>query len=195
MTNSQVHPQGWISLLIAPKYEELAKQMRAERDCQYGNIYAEAVTDERWVGDLGEMVFNSWFKHEKIKGYEWVLDDAAGAPDFVTALNIRIGVKTVKRKVPPREGYTAQITARHAEEPIDQFFFMTYEIDKRRMWLLGGIDRDRFLKEARYYEAGEWVHPKYQIRQGHEIYNIEIAKLIRPKFWLEQVAFENDLPN
>jgi len=37
----------------------------------------------------------------------WVLDDAAGQPDFVTALNIRIGVKTVKRKVPPREDYTA----------------------------------------------------------------------------------------
>ena len=113
MTNSQVHPQGWISLLIAPEHEERAKQMRAERDRQYGNIYAEAATDERWVGDLGEMVFNSWFKHEGIQGFEWVLDDAAGAPDFVTALNIRIGVKTVKRKVPPREDYTAQITARH----------------------------------------------------------------------------------
>ena len=41
MTNSQVHPQGWISLLIAPEYEERAKQMRAERDRQYGNIYTE----------------------------------------------------------------------------------------------------------------------------------------------------------
>lgn len=58
-------------------------------------------------------------------GIEWVVDDAAGRPDVVTALNIRIGVKTVKRQVPPREGYTAQITARHAEEPIDQYFFMT----------------------------------------------------------------------
>ena len=51
MTNSQVHPQGWISLLIAPEYEERAKQMRAERDRQYGNIYAEAATDERWVNE------------------------------------------------------------------------------------------------------------------------------------------------
>lgn len=88
MTNSQVHTQGWISLLIAPEHEERAKQMRAKRDRQYGNVYAEAATDERWVGDLGEMVFNSWFKHEGIQGFEWVLDDAAGAPDFVTALNI-----------------------------------------------------------------------------------------------------------
>ncbi|MGU2008106.1 hypothetical protein ACSEQB_01605 [Pseudomonas aeruginosa] len=188
MTNSQVHPQGWISLLIAPEHEERAKQMRAERDRQYGNIYTEAATDERWVGDLGEMVFNSWLKHEGVRGFEWVLDDAAGQPDFVTALNIRIGVKTVKRKVPPREDYTAQITARHAGEPIDQFFFMTYEIAKRRMWLLGGINRECFLQEARYYGAGEWVHANYKIRQGHEIYNIEIAKLIPPKVWIKTVA-------
>ena len=188
MTNSQIHPQGWISLLISPEYEERAKQMRAERDRQYGNIYAEAATDERWVGDLGEMVFNSWFKHEGIQGFEWVLDDAAGQPDFVTALNIRIGVKTVKRKVPPREDYTAQITARHAEEPADHYFFMTYEIAQSRMWLLGGIDRERFLQESRYYGAGEWVHANYQIRRGHEIYNIEMGKLTAPKTWLAQVT-------
>ncbi|GFE98132.1 MULTISPECIES: hypothetical protein [Acetobacteraceae] len=188
MANSQVHPQGWISLLIAPEYEERAKRMRAERDRQYGNIYAEEATDERWVGDLGEMVFNSWLKHEGVQGFQWVLDDAAGQPDFVTALNIRIGVKTVKRKVPPREDYTAQITARHAREPIDQFFFMTYEIAHRRMWLLGGLERERFLQEARYYQAGEWVHPKYQVRQGHEIYNIEISKLVAPHLWIKPVA-------
>ena len=47
MTNGQFHPQGWIFLLIAPEYEERAKQMRAERDHQYGNIYTEAATDER----------------------------------------------------------------------------------------------------------------------------------------------------
>lgn len=188
MTNSQVHPQGWISLLIAPEYEARAKRLRAERDKRYGNIYAEVASDERWVGDLGEMVFNSWFKHEGIQDFEWVLDDAAGKPDFVTALNVRIGVKTVKRKVPPREGYTAQITARHAEEPIDHYFFMTYEIAQRRMWLLGGIDRERFLQESRYYGAGEWVHASYQIRQGHEIYNIEIAKLTPPKRWIAQVS-------
>ncbi|WP_198660701.1 hypothetical protein [Acidithiobacillus ferrivorans] len=140
------------------------------------------------MGNLGEMVFNSWFKHEGIQGFEWVLNDASGQPDFVTALNIRIGVKTVKRKVLPREDYTAKITARHTDEPIDQVFFMTYEIAKRRMWLLGGIDRERFLQEARYYGAGEWVHTNYQIRQGHEIYNIEIAKLTAPKDWISQVT-------
>jgi len=65
---------------------------------------------------------------------------------------------------------------------------MTYEIAQRRMWLLGGINREQFLEEARYYGAGEWVHSNYQIRQGHEIYNIEIAKLVSPLSWINSVT-------
>lgn len=187
MAISKTHPQGWISVPVPPEFEARAKQMRVERDRQYGNIYVETCTDERWVGDLGEIVFNSWFKHEGVTGFQWVLDAVAGKPDFITALNIRIEVKSVKRQVPPIESYTAQITARHAKEPIDQYFFMSYEINKRRMWLLGGIERELFLRDARYYSAGEWVHKNYQVRAGHEIYNLEITKLVRPKDWIAQV--------
>lgn len=65
---------------------------------------------------------------------------------------------------------------------------MTYEITNRCMWLLGGLERERFLDEARYYHVGEWVHPNYQIRQGHEIYNIEISKLVAPHAWLQSLS-------
>lgn len=96
-------------------------------------ISVKSLQENCWVGDLGEMIFKSWFKHGGIAGFQWVLDDAASQPDFVTALNIRIGMKSVKRKVPPKENYAAQITARHAKEPIDHYFFMTYEITRHRM--------------------------------------------------------------
>lgn len=188
VTPSQIHSEGWISLSVEQRFEDWARQLRAERDQHYGNIYAEAGTDERWVCDLGEKVFDSWLKHAGVPDFEWVLDGAAGAPDFVTTEGIRIGVKTVKRQVPPQIHYTAQITARHAEEPIDQFFFMSYELLSHRMWLLGGVERGCFLSEARHYAAGEWVHPKYQIRPGHEIYNIEVSKLTRPMQWLPILA-------
>lgn len=161
--------------------------MRAQRDLQYGNIYAEAPSDARWVGELGEKVFDSWLKHEGIQGFAWILDDAAGKPDFVTANGIRIGVKTVKRQAPPREAYTAQITASHAREPIDHYFFMSYEFTARRMWLLGGIDRERFLRQARYHGPGDRVHDNYQIRPGHEIYNIGLDKLVAPDEWIGQL--------
>lgn len=136
------------------------------------------------MGDLGELVFDKWLRHHQVMGYDWVLDGAAGSPDFQLTSGIRIGVKTVKRRVAPRDGYTAQITARHTEEPIEQFFFMTYEIAKRRMWLLGGIDKQGFLNGAIYYPAGSQVHASYTIREGHEIYNIDIGMLVPPREWL-----------
>ena len=44
------YPQGWIAVDISEDNERWAKAKRAERDQQYGNIYQEAATDERWVG-------------------------------------------------------------------------------------------------------------------------------------------------
>ena len=185
---SQTHANGWISVDLRAENEARAKAIRAERDRQYGNIYQEAATDERWVGDLGELVFDRWLRHRKVAGYQWILEGTAGAPDFRLQSGVRIGVKTVKRKVPPQAGYTAQITARHTREPIEQFFFMTYEIKIRRMWLLGGIDKQSFLAGARYHGAGDKVHDNYTIRQGHEIYNIDMARLVPPDEWLGRLA-------
>ena len=185
---AEEYPQGWIVVDISEANERWAKAKRAERDQQYGNLYQEAITDERWVGDLGELVFDKWLKHHRVERYNWILEGAAGAPDFQLASGIRIGVKTVKRQVSPRKGYTAQITARHTKEPIEHFFFMTYEIAKRRMWLLGGIDKQGFLDKAIYYPAGSQVHANYTIREGHEIYNIDIGELVRPHEWLSRLV-------
>ncbi len=164
-----------------------AKELRAQRDERYGNIYVEADTDYRWAGEIGEIGFDTWLHRQGLTDYEWVLEDVAGKPDFVIC-GATVGVKTVKRKVRMQPDYTAQITARHAHEPVDFFFFTCYEFPRQRLWLLGGIERDRFLREARYYGPGEWVHPHYQIRSGHEIYNIEVSHLITPAEWLRSVS-------
>lgn len=185
--NSVVHPEGWISVEIAPFFEEQAQKIRANRDRRYGNIFAEAGTDQRWVGDLGEMAFNSWLKHQGLEGIQWVRDDAAGKADFILPGGFRIGVKTVKRQGDPKNDYSAQITARHAEEPVDHYFFLSYHLKARRMWLLGGLERTCFLAEARLYRAGEQVHSHYRIRPGHEILNLPISELIRPLDWLENL--------
>lgn len=186
---STVHTNGWVSVLLTQENENRAKRIRKQRDAQYRNIYAEINTDERWVGDLGEIVFKSWLKHCGITEFDWLLEDAAGKPDFIIPPNIGLGIKTVKRKVPPISGYTAQITAKHASEPIDYYFFMTYEIKIKKMWLLGAISQELFLKKSRYYAAGEHVHRNYKVREGHEIYNIEIDKLTPPLDWLSSLGF------
>lgn len=154
---------------------EYAKRIRSKRDEKYANLYTEKETDMRWVGDLGELCLALFLKHKKVN-YDWELESVTDNFDFLIEEKT-YGVKTVKRKNKPKEEYTAQITAKHIEEPVDRFLFLSYEYPKKIMWLLGWIDRLSFREEARYYKAGDQVHQHYTIRPGHEIYNIEIFKL------------------
>jgi hypothetical protein len=184
----KVNHYGWVELTVDEATVERAKQMRAERDRHYGNIYQEANSDLRWVGEVGEICFDSFLRESAIDPFEWILDRPAGKPDFlVGGRAVRVGVKTVKRKVPMHPDYTAQITARHADEPVDQFFFACYELQRKVLVLLGGIERERFVREATYYGAGEKVHENYTVRQGHEIYNIKVGKLVSPMDWLANI--------
>jgi hypothetical protein len=183
-----LRPDGCIALPATPRNEAYAKAIRADRDKKYGNIFEETAEDERWVGELGEIALKSWFGHEGVVGFTWNVENPIGNPDFLTDLGVSVDVKTVKRKGEPKMNYTAGITARHLEEGVDQFFFMSYEMSARRMWFLGGIDRDTFRKYARYYGPGEKPHPDYTIREGHEIYNIQISRLVRPRDWLLEVT-------
>lgn len=114
-------PRSWIMILVSPEWEQHAQTIRKKRDELYGNIFTEEESDQRWVGDLGEICFNHRLKQNGLTGFEWHLNNATGKPVF-TIGQIRIDVKTVKRKVPPRPDYTAQITARHKDHPIDQLF-------------------------------------------------------------------------
>jgi hypothetical protein len=181
----EVHssPEGWILLPVDDEIVQQAQQIRARRDAQYTNIFREVDTDLRWVGEIGELCFYFWLREHAPGNGRWIRDQAAGKPDFIIH-GQPIGMKTVKRKVAFRPDYTAQITARHAEEPVDHFFFASYEQPRQRLWLLGGITRSDFLKHARYYAAGEQVHEHYTVRDGHEIYNIAAKYLTPPLAWL-----------
>ena len=57
--------------------------MRAERDRVYGNIYQDEEGDRRWVGDVGEICMADWLSQQPGLLYDWILEDAAGRPDFV----------------------------------------------------------------------------------------------------------------
>ncbi len=163
-----------------------AQHMRTERDRLYANLFREVDTDLRWVGEIGEICFDAWLYDQGDVDHEWITDEAAGRPDFVVD-GTTVGVKTVKRKVPMQPHYTAQISVPHAQEPVDDFFFASYEYPQQRLWLVGGIGRQQFLQEARYHAAGESVHAGYRVRGGHAIYNIEIRHLRAPETWLKGV--------
>lgn len=186
--SSEINQFGWIILDVPVMAEHKAIRLRKSRDEKYGNIYLEEETDERWVGDLGEYVFKSFLTSRGIskESYEWILENAAGKADFIMMDGSTVDVKTVKRKVQVQPGYTAQITAKHIDEDVEHYFFMSYQNKVRKMTLLGGISKSEFKKNAIYYGEGAQVHRDYIIRKGHEIYNIDVTKLIPPDQWLAQ---------
>jgi len=175
-----INAHGWVCIQLNEQHENAAMKFRIKRDAVYGNIFSERTSDARWVGDLGEWVFNSFLRSCGLTDAVWLRDGkASGEPDFKIG-NLAIGVKTVKRKVAPQKDYTAQITARHANEPVTHFFFLTYDIVNKRMWLIGGIDKPRFLNFSQYFSAGDKVHDNYVIRPNHEIYNIGLQFICPP---------------
>lgn len=183
---------GWIGIELTNDIIEQAKEIRAKRDSQYGNIFDENETDLRLIGDVGEIVFNIWLKHHKVSPLEWIYENAAGKVDFI-AFSSTIDVKTVKRSVDMQPNYTAQVTARHTKKDVDYYFFCVYETHTGIFWLLGGITKVEFLKKAIYYGEGMEVHPKYKIRKGHEIYNIAVSDLTLPDDWLASLSVPEDI--
>lgn len=180
---------NFIVLDVDQATEEQAKKIRAERDEKYGNIFMEAPSDMRWVGEIGEIVFKRWANSFPGISARWITDKVAGQPDFEIN-GFTVDVKTVKRKDAVKPHYTAQVTARHAKHRVDFYFFASYELPRRRLWLLGGISQENFIERARYHGPGDKVHANYTVRPGHEIYNIAISKLEPPQYWLEALALD-----
>jgi len=184
-------PLDWISIEVGEVVLNRARALRALRDERYGNIFGEAASDMRWIGEVGEIIMAGWLAERHTAGagwaYYWATSKVCGEPDFWIGTS-SVDVKTVKRASAMKPEYTAQVTARHTQEDVDYFFFTTYIVSERKLLLLGGIDRAQFLSSARYYGAGQWVHTYYQIRPGHEIYNIGVANLTPPLIWLGEIA-------
>lgn len=180
-------PNGWLTANVPDRCLDIAIDMRAIRDRQYRNIFEELPSDCRYVGEIGELMFHAWLRHVLEYPYEWITEEAAGKPDYILASQIAVELKTVKRGGPMFPHYAAGMTARHVDKPADHYFFACYEKPLQKLWLIGGITKSEFKKHARYYGAGEVVHPGYTIRAGHEIYNIEIERLTKPKLWIDQI--------
>ena len=180
--------EGWLEFFVNDNMISAAKEINRRGDQTYAtNLYTELPSDWRWVGFLGELVFDLMCYELEIPR-TWHKELGAGKTDF-SILNYSIGVKTVKRSVPMKLYYEAQISKRHANEPSTDYFFCCYEIETKRMVMLGGINRKEYLSQAVFFGEGEYVHPNYLIRKGHSIYNLEVSKLVRPIDWLKSLIY------
>lgn len=174
----------WWKVQLSEDLETQAKIIRVERDKRYGNIFAIKPTDERWVGDLGEIVFDLYLKSRNIEDYTWIKEDTARKPDFII-FGQRIELKTAKRQVIPQPFYEGGVQESHVNESKDYFFFNSYEYLKKVMWLVGGIGFQRFKELSTYCPEGTEVHKGFVIRKGAELFNIEFSHLISPDEWLQ----------
>jgi hypothetical protein len=171
---------GFISSPVEGEVIEYAISIRKDRDSKLRNIFQEEGTDMRHVGEVGELAFGHYLNQYRADLTKWLVDGkVTNQPDFIFA-GKKIGVKTVKRKVDMRMDYLAQITARHKDEPVDFLFFCCFETHTKELVLLGGISKQKFLQNGKHWKAGEFVHPNYQIRKGHEIISICVDQLIQP---------------
>lgn len=181
--------------ILLPVHDEdiaAAKRQRIERDALYGNRYRETPGHERWVGDLGELLFERWARQQTPDLQYHNELEAAGKADFTLA-GRTVGVKTVKRQVGMRPYFTAQVTAAHADkEPVEQFFFCSFEYPKQRIWLLGGATVPRYLRHATYYGPGEKVHAGYTVPLDHSIYNAPVNILVPPDLWIRTLDWPCD---
>ncbi|MDR6219043.1 hypothetical protein [Deinococcus soli (ex Cha et al. 2016)] len=167
---------------------EWAAGVRAERDQEFGNYYAVGDADMREAGELGELAFDLWLREAGCAAHHWETERVRGAEDFRLGTQ-RIDIKTVKRAVPMRDTYTAQITAKQGTEGLTHLVFATYEVPSSTLLLLGIISVEEFRQSARYYGPGEQVHAKYTVRDQHGIYNIETRRLTPLRTFLADLGY------
>lgn len=195
MAHSWSKENGWQTCIVDDDEIRQSYKIREVRDKMYGNIFEPEDSDWRWVGDLGEILFAKFLDRIGIE-YTWIQEDVAGKPDFLLVKskkhrfnNVSVDVKTVKRKGPYLPGYQAQVHAKHKEENVDQFFFMSYEFPLNKMWFIGGAEKEFYFAKAPYYPTGSKIHAQYSTRQkNHNIYNIYEKDLKKPKDWIFSLA-------
>lgn len=165
-----------ISFDVSDEVIDQAKEIRAKRDKEFANIFTEVSTDMRWVGEIGEIIVNQAFNMCRPEATEWITDNVTKRGDF-SFCDLEIEVKTVKRKVPVRPHYKAQITASHRSKPVDYILFTCYEFPVKKLHILGVMSRDKFLAKAERFNEGDKVHANYTIRKGHAIDAVTISDM------------------
>lgn len=148
---------GWIAITPTERSIDAAKQRRAERDAEHGNLFTQAEGEnDRWVGDLAEMGFANWLNEHALKhDYHGGVDSLA---DFVVAgWGVGLKCRTVTASMKP--SYIVNVPDEHMNRRAEAvLFFACYEEQPNRLLLLGCISRTRFQRESRPTNEGEELH-------------------------------------
>jgi hypothetical protein len=130
----------------------------------------------RMTGFLGEVAFENYYKKCEYVGdifftHDYALDD----------WKIEIKSKTCSSK--PKLEYTVSVNGADNKEWLnDIFFFTRVNSSYSRVWLLGWMKRENFLRRAEYKKAGESDSDGFTYRSAG--YHLPIKQLRRPDSFL-----------
>ena len=191
------------TLVASDETIEKAKMVRQQRMREFdssSNYIIDKPTDKRWVGDLGEFGFARWLSDHNVD-YQWITEGVGHAPDYIINGCIRLDLKTCPRPTPVKQDwYCVEIGAHNLvpEKAKDWYFFASFQIAEKRLWLLGGMRHQNVLDTARFYPCGSVLTEGSQyggvkrmpVRAKLGTYALLVRELVPPneciRQWLEE---------
>jgi len=183
----------YVYVSLTADHLERAKESartKAERGKLCGITHCHKPLAGRWqaffTGSLGEVVLADYLRSSNDSDYPILTPDdpAAFEEADVIAGGHHIDVKTRSGKYGVRDHYWLFVEKKSAEHDTDYYVFAWYNRLDQSVTLLGFIERDTLLQEARLFYKGErldneWVIPcdSYGIRI-RDLENIDILPVL-----------------
>ena len=118
------------------------------------------------VGAIGEIIVADSIEAKQINTYDY---------DLVKD-GVRIDVKTKRCNTRPLPNYDCSVALHGTKQDCDAYVFVRILTDLSKAWILGGISKQSFYKEATLYRKGD-VDSDNGFMFKADCYNLKIDKL------------------
>lgn len=118
------------------------------------------------VGAIGEIIVADSIEAKQINTYDY---------DLVKD-GVRIDVKTKRCNTKPLPNYDCSVALHGTKQDCDAYVFVRILTDLTKAWILGGISKQSFYKEATLYRKGD-VDSDNGFMFKADCYNLKIDKL------------------
>ncbi len=124
------------------------------------------------AGFLGEIIFAKHFNGTINNTYDY----------DVIVKGKKVDVKTKETTVIPEPYYFATVAGYNIKQKCDYYYFVRVNIKEKKAYLLGGLSKSGFYKEAIFYKEGD-LDPTSNLGWTFRAncYNVEISKLKQSK--------------
>lgn len=171
--------EGWIKGDVSLETIADAHDRYNERVAMHKDVESRLVGKNQWVGDLGEICFDTWLNRI---GFSHVWDGLGLYEPDIRIGKDTIDVKTSIRNAYPRRGWTVGFPAWQKEKAVlpTYYFFMVYQ-PPTTIFFMGGITQPKFDKQCTFDLKGSQPHLKFVVLE--DMYNIVANELTKPGDW------------